>query len=151
MAELTYFYGSSRSRLSPKGQVAFPKRYRDILGEAADGLVILPGQGKCLYIYTHAQFATIRERVRAAAVRDNDPEFFRSFMEEVSPLELDTQGRFVINNTLRERAEITGLEILFIGMDDRIEIWAPELRDQQRNTASYSTKRELQAHEIFGI
>lgn len=151
MGEFTYFYGSSQSRLSAKGQVALPKRFRDILGDEGEGLVILPGQGKCLYIYTHRQFGVIRDRVRAAAVRDNDPEFFRSFMEQAAPLELDTQGRFVISAELRARAGISGLDIVFIGMDDRIEIWAPELREAERRPEEFEGKRAQQARDIFGI
>ena len=150
MGDLTYFYGSSQSRLSAKGQVALPKRFRDILGDADGGLVILPGQGKCLYIYTYRQFAVIRERVRAAAVRDNDPEFFRSFMEEAAPVELDTQGRFVLNGELRARAGLEGLDVLFIGMDDRIEIWAPDERAAHRRD-DFARKREERGRDIFGI
>ncbi|MBP5232156.1 MAG: hypothetical protein J6333_01985 [Planctomycetes bacterium] len=150
MGDLTYFYGSSQSRLSAKGQVAFPKRFRDILGDAGASLVILPGQGKCLYIYTHQQFAQVRERVRAAAVRDNDPEFFRSFMEEVSPLELDTQGRFVLNGELRAKADIAGQDLLFIGMDDRIEVWSPAERETRRRD-DFAQKREERGRDIFGI
>ena len=151
MDELTYFYGSSLSRLSPKGQVAFPKRFRDIIGNDQKGLVILPGQGQCLYIYTYQQFGIIRERARSTAVRDNDPEFFRSFMEQVCPLELDTQGRFVLSGELRAWAGITGQEILFIGMDDRIEIWSPEIRESQHQIIEFEVKRAQVGRDIFGI
>lgn len=150
----TYFYGSSQTKLSPKGQVAFPKRFRDILSEEenAAGFVLIPGQGGCLYLYTHRQFGTIRENVRSIALRDNDPEFFRAFLEEAAPIDLDTQGRFVIPQNLRDYAGITEADALFIGMDDRIEIWQPARREAVRRVSEeYHQKRELNARSIFGI
>ncbi len=150
----TYFYGSSPTRLSPKGQVAFPKRFRDVVPEAehSAGFVLVPGQGGCLYLYTHRQFGQIRENVRAVAQRENDPEFFRSFMEEACPVDLDTQGRFVLPQQLREYAGITAADALFIGMDDRIEIWEPGRRSAvRRSRDDYHNKRETNARSIFGI
>jgi MraZ protein len=147
--ELTYFYGRSQSRISGGGQVAFPKRFRDALG-ADDRLVILPGAQNCLYIYPYRQFALVRERAKNYAERLNDPEFLRDFLEEVCQLELDTQGRFVLTKELRARAEISGAEALFIGMDDRIEIWAPEIRERLR-AKDFAARRSAQAREIFGI
>lgn len=147
-----YFYGSSSTRLSPKGQVALPKRFRDILPdeERAAGFVLIPGQGGCLYLYTHRQFGKIRENARAIALRDNDPEFFRMFMEEASPVDLDTQGRFVLPQVLRELAGLE--EALFIGMDDRIEIWSPARRKAARlDDGAYLSKRESDARSLFGI
>lgn len=152
--EQTYFYGSTPTRLSPKGQVAFPKRFRDVVPESeqAAGFVLLPGQGGCLYLYTHRQFGRIRENVRAVALRENDPEFFRTFMEEAFAVDLDTQGRFVLPQQLREYAGITGADAIFIGMDDRIEIWQPERREAaRRSDAEYRNKRESNARTIFGI
>lgn len=149
MNELIYFYGSSQSRLSQKGQVALPKRFRDLLKN--NDLVILPGQGRCLYLYTHQQFSVIRDRVRETAIRDNDQEFFRSFMEQVHPLELDTQGRLVLSQDLRAQAAITENEVLFIGMDDRIEIWEPSSREKLRCGVDYAHKREQKSRDIFGI
>ena len=149
-----YFYGSSPSRLSPKGQVAIPKRFRDILSaeEQQRGFVIIPGQGGCLYMYTHRQFGQIRENARALALRENDPEFFRSFMEEAYPVDLDTQGRFVLGGEMRKVAGIAGQDALFIGMDDRIEIWSPERREQGRaDRADFEIRRGAHARDLFGI
>ena len=156
MSELpaAYFYGSSPTRLSPKGQLAMPKRFRDVLPEAdqSAGFVILPGQGGCLYMYTHRQFGVIRENARAIALRENDPEFLRSFLEEAHPVDLDTQARFVLPQPLRDYAGITGQDALLIGMDDRIEIWEPARREGLRTTGGdYRGKRESNARALFGI
>lgn len=152
--QAAYFYGSYQNRLSPKGQVAIPKRFRDVLSaeEAQRGFVLIPGQSDCIYMYTHGQFGKIRENVRQVALRENDPEFFRLFLEESRPVDLDTQGRFVIPTELRTYAKIGGQDVLFIGVDDRIELWSPQVREAGRCAeAEYGRKRQQSAREIFGI
>ena len=150
-----YFYGHYTNSISSKGQVAIPKRFRDNLNEAetVGGFVLLPGQDRCLYLYTHLEFASIKTRVREMSVQNNAPEFFRSFMEEVLAIDTDNQGRFVIPQRMREYADLSGKEITFIGMDDRIEIWNPELRATERDKENkqYQQLRNSNATAIFGI
>ncbi len=155
ISENAYFYGHYTNSLSPKGQAAIPKKFRDSLGEAESvgGFVLLPGQDNCLYLYTHAQFASVKSRVREIAIEKNSPDFFRSFMEEVIAIDTDNQGRFVIPQQMRDYARLKGKEIVFIGMDERIEIWDPEQRQSRRNEteADYTALRKEQGQDIFGI
>ncbi len=149
-----FFYGSAQNRLNAKGQVAFPKRFRVLVGaeEGRHGFVLVTGEDECLYMYTHRQFGEVRRQVRAIAREQNDAEFFRQFMENAHPVDLDSQGRFVLPQLLREMAGIRGPEILFIGMDDRIEIWEPEKRAASRGGEDeYEERRRMQAKRIFGL
>ncbi len=146
-----FFYGSFVNRLNSKGQVAVPKRFRDLVGEQKS-LVLLPGEGGCLYMYTHEQFGAVRARVRAIAEEQGSSEFFRTFMEDVSAVDLDAQGRVVLPFALREAGGVGGPDVLFIGMDDRIEIWDPAAREQARGErATYRELRGDQAKRIFGL
>ncbi|MBN2711911.1 MAG: hypothetical protein JXR97_05665 [Planctomycetes bacterium] len=149
-----FFYGSSENRLNTKGQVALPKRFRDIIGEheLGQGFVLILGEGDCLYMYTHRQFGEVKERVRAIAVENGDAEFLRAFMEGAFAVDLDSQGRFVMPASLREEAGIKGPGVVFIGMDDRIEIWEPEKRAVSRGGQDeYKERRNMEAKRIFGL
>ena len=150
-----YFYGHYKNSISPKGQASIPKKFRDNLNEeeSVGGFVLLPGQENCLYLYTHLQFASIKAKVRKHAIKNDSPEFFRSFMEEVVAVDIDNQGRFVISQKMRNYARLSGKEISFIGMDDRIEIWNPELRDdiRKQEESIYQQMRKTSAKDIFGI
>jgi len=149
-----FFYGSSANRLNSKGQVSIPKRFRSVVGEdeIARGFVLIIGEHECIYMYTHMQFEAVKERVRKIARQENNQEFFRAFLEDAHAIDLDSQGRFVLPASLRQAAGINGPDVLFIGLDDRIEIWAPEKRDQQRTKAAdYQEKRKREARKIFGI
>jgi MraZ protein len=155
MSELSkapYFYGSFENRLNSKGQVAIPKRFRTVVpaDQVEAGFVLVQGGEECVYMYTHNQFGEVKARVRAIAVEEDDPEFFRSFMESAHAVDLDSQGRFVLPVGLREKARIVGPDVLFIGMDDRIEIWEPSLRNKVARDDSQE-KRKIEARRIFGI
>ena len=149
-----FFYGSAENRLNSKGQVAIPKRFRDVVPqeEAKHGFVLVQGEAECIYMYTHRQFAVIKERVRSVAEAENDPEFLRQFLESSHAVDLDSQGRFVLPVVLRQAAAIDGPEVLFVGMDDRIEIWSNAKRIAGRGPAEpYEKLRMAAARKIFGL
>lgn len=86
---MPFFYGRSENRLNTKGQVALPKSFRSMVEEAVlrEGFVLVPGEQACIYMYTHRQFGVVRAAVRAFALEQNDPEFFRAFLEEAEPVD----------------------------------------------------------------
>jgi MraZ protein len=66
-------------------------------------------------------------------------QIFRQFVSEAEVVTLDGNGRFLISKRLMKVAEIEQ-DIQFIGMDNTIEIWAPE-----------KLKETLKSEEEFGI
>jgi len=52
-------------------------------------------------------------------------QMFRQFVSEAEAITLDGNGRFLISKRLQKAADIQQ-NIQFIGMDDTIEIWAPQ-------------------------
>jgi len=149
-----YFYGSFESRLGPKGQVTIPARFRSLLPkeELARGFALVQGQAPCLYLYTHRQFGEIKNRARQSSVESGNKDAFRAFMEDVVAVDLDPQGRFVVPSVLRERAGLSGPDVLFVGMDDRIEIWNPATRQTMREGGGAADQwRREYGDRIFGF
>lgn len=155
MAEITpYYYGSAPARLNSKGQVAIPARLRSVVPEEDRqmGFVLIRGSTSCLFMYTHKQFSFIKNNARKIAESRGDAEFYRRFLSEAFPVDIDNQGRFVLPADLRKVAEIDGADVLFIGLDDRIEIWNPEKRKASDGIdAAYEKLRQDAATDIFGI
>ena len=149
-----YFYGSFESRLGPKGQVMFPARFRSLLPdeELARGFALVLGFAPCLYLYPHRKFGEIKNRARQFADKSGNKDMFRIFMEGSVAVDLDTQGRFVVPAALREKAGLTGPDVLLVGMDDRIEIWNPSTRQEMRtgDDAADQWRRE-HGDKIFGF
>ena len=59
------FLGTHHPRLDDKGRLFLPAKFRERL---AGGLVITPGQERCLYVFPDAEFARLFERIRQAPV-----------------------------------------------------------------------------------
>lgn len=149
-----YYYGSAENKLNSKGQVAIPARFRAVLPDEDKerNHVIVRGEGSCLYMYTHRQFGKIKDNARRVAEESGDASFYRSFLAEACAVDIDTQGRFVLPQIFMKQAGISGPSILFIGMDDRIEIWEPKVFSAQRGgPEKYEEMRTSAAKKIFGL
>lgn len=154
MADDPYYYGSAENKLNSKGQVAIPARFRLAAPEEdrKKNYVLVMGEGECVYMYTHRHFGRVKDNVRELAEAENDIDFYRRFMAEAQPVDLDTQGRFVMPQCLMRAAGIKGPNLLFIGMNDRIEIWDPHTyRAAGGDAKKYEDTRRRGARKIFGI
>ncbi len=151
---LAYFYGRSNHKLNAKSQVAIPSRFRAMISEEdlKQGLVLIRGEGKCIYCYTHSQFRKIVDEVMTNDETRDDAEFLRNFFEETFAVDLDSQGRVVLPVDLRNQADMTSKEIVFIGHNDRIEIWDAEIRNtnKEKSKTNFDKKRSITARKIFG-
>lgn len=149
-----FFYGSSEHRINAKGQVAVPARFRSVLSDEAlaQGFVLVRGEAPCIYLYTHDQFRVIVDRVMADEEMRSDAAFLRDFFEQIYAVDPDSQGRIVLPAMLRDEVGITGSDVVFIGHDDRVEIWDAEARRTERaeSRARHEEKRNRMARRIFG-
>ena len=152
--EPPYYYGSAENKLNSKGQVALPARFRSILPntDQSRNFVIVRGESHCLYMYTYQQFGKIKDNARRVAEESGNSDFYRSFMAEAHAVEVDSQGRFVLPQFLMKTIGIVGPGVLFIGVDDRIEIWEPSTYTHNRgDNDRYEELRHSVARSIFGI
>ncbi|MFH0910872.1 MAG: cell division/cell wall cluster transcriptional repressor MraZ [Planctomycetota bacterium] len=149
-----FFYGQSEHKINSKGQAAMPARFRAVLSPEAlaQGFVLLRGEAPCIYCYTHGEFRDVVARVMADEETRNDAAFLRDFFEQVYAVDMDSQGRIVIPAELRAAAGISGSAVVFIGHNDRVEIWDASRREGARKASRTGTedKRERMARRIFG-
>ena len=154
MEVIPYYYGSAENKLNSKGQVAVQACFRSVLSAAdkEQKHVLVHGHENCLFMYTHRQFARIKDNVRRQAEQSGDRDFFREFMARAVAIVLDTQGRFTLPAELMRKVGIRGPGVLFIGMDDRIEIWEPSVyRTRGDEGGTYDETLRKAGERIFGI
>ena len=63
----------------------------------------------------------------------------REFVCDVETVTLDGGGRFLIPKRYATKAEIKQ-DVIFLGMDDTVEIWSPRLLEEQRMPAEEFAK-----------
>ena len=112
--------GQHLGKLGAKGRIAFPKKFREILG---DLLIITLGYENSLIIVSEEGWKALLEGTEGrpftdAATRETQ----RFILGGASACELDGKGRFIIPAHLRDYAKIEN-EIIFLGMMRYVEMW----------------------------
>ena len=112
--------GQYEATVSEKYQTAVPKKFREILGES---LIITKGFEKCLLIVSSEHWKTLLEGTEGRPFTNRSTrELQRFLLGNATDIGLDTKGRFVIPEYLREFASI-GNEIIFAGIERFVEVW----------------------------
>ncbi|MBN1169200.1 hypothetical protein JXA63_04900 [Candidatus Woesebacteria bacterium] len=124
--------GQYKSKLTDKDRISVPKKIREELG---DDLVLARWYENCLILVSKEGWENLLERLTGgkglitSPVRDIDRFILASGFE----VELDSQGRFVLPELLKEHASIE-VEAVFLALGDRVEIWsADKWFEQEQN------------------
>jgi len=116
--------GEYNHNIDSKGRLILPSKFRTELG---DSFVITKGFDGCLYGYSIDEWKAIEEKIKTLPlVTGKDARnFTRFFFSSAIECEIDSQGRILISQNLREYAMLQK-EVVIIGVSSRIEIWSKE-------------------------
>ncbi len=116
------FSGEFTHSVDDKGRLTIPAKFRE---ELASGIVVTRGLDKCLWAYTKSEWEKLAEKVSALpSTSEAARNFTRFIFASASESIPDRQGRVLIPQNLRDRADITD-EAAVIGVMNRVEIWNP--------------------------
>ena len=126
------YFGCYNHQLDQKNRIRIPAKLKAELGS---DFTIVRGSENCLYIYSADQFSKLfgAQASLISAVKENDlaaRNALRVMMRTMDTPEEDNQGRFILNSNLRSAVGIKK-EVVFIGMLNRIELWAKETYDNE--------------------
>ena len=121
--------GQYEGRIGEKYQAALPKKFREILG---DRLIVTKGFENCLIVVSVENWKTLLEGTQGRPFTSkNTRELQRFLLGNATDIELDTKGRFVISNYLREFAKLK-TDIIFAGIERFVEIWDKKTWDEHQ-------------------
>ena len=127
------FLGNIEAKTDAKGRAFLPAVFRKVLQASGEEVLVLRKDvfQKCLVLYPESVWNARLDMLKAQLKqwKPVHQQMFRQFVSEAEALTLDGNGRFLISKRLLKAAGIEQ-SIQFIGMDDTIEIWAPELLEQ---------------------
>ncbi|MBP6098681.1 MAG: cell division/cell wall cluster transcriptional repressor MraZ [Candidatus Levybacteria bacterium] len=114
------------------GRIAFPKRFR---GELGDRIIVTRGFEGAIMVVSEKNWKALLEGTEdkpflLSRARDTQ----RYLLGGATVVDLDSQGRFVIPEYLREFAQITG-EVVAIGLYRYAEIWDKKRWDVYQKNA----------------
>ena len=118
------FTGTYQNSIDSKNRMIIPSRYRDQLGGHC---MLTRGFDRCLYIYSMEDYEVLVNKIRKLPQSDRDVrKFIREFFSNTEECHLDSQGRILIPQHLRDYAGISK-NLVTKGALDKIEIWSTEV------------------------
>ena len=133
------FYGEFAHTLDRKGRLIIPSKFREALKEAyAEKLYITRGLDKCLFVFTEEEWKVQENKFRSISfTKSEHRKFNRLFFSGAQDVLADKQGRILLSSYLKDYADIKK-EVVFVGVSNRIEIWAKELWKEFYDTSKES-------------
>lgn len=117
------FKGRHVLLMDNKGRISIPTRYREVLQERQDRLLVLTNYDKYILAFPQSEWVKVEAKLAEQALfRKEFRKFQRFLISGVEECPLDRQGRILIPPTLREYARLTR-EVTLAGAVRCFEIW----------------------------
>lgn len=130
------FIGDYSAKTDAKGRVFLPAPFRKVLEAEEESRFILRTDlfQKCLVLYPEKIWNEMLDMLHERLNRWNGEhqQILRRFLAEAEVVELDSNGRFLINKRKLQHAGIQQ-EVRFLAVDDHIEIWDKDRCEQLLN------------------
>jgi MraZ protein len=137
------FNGSYFHLLDNKGRVSISPRYREILQERQDRLLVLTNFDGYVLAFPQSEWVKVEARLAEQAVFDKNIRAFQRFLiSGVQECLLDRQGRILIGPSLREYAKLTR-EVALVGAIRNFEIWDRATYEAHRQQLEASINEEV--------
>ena len=112
--------GEYEHSLDVKGRLIMPAKLRIDMGEK---FIVTKGLDGCLFAFSQKEWLNFESKLKELPLSDkNARNFVRFFLSGATECEIDKQGRFLLQNNLREYANLEK-ETVIIGVGTRLEIW----------------------------
>lgn len=124
------FIGRYYHNLEAKGRIAIPGSYRTKL---SSGGVITAGLDGCLFLLPKLSWQQLSDKLSSLPLTSKiGRQFTRILVQSATELEMDSQGRTLIPDYLRQMASLKK-HVVFAGALTRVEIWDQERYHQHLN------------------
>jgi MraZ protein len=136
------FIGEYKHTIDDKNRISLPAKFRKELGRK---VVVTRGLDNCLFLYTHKAWSEKSPEIAKLGWQADARGFSRFMFSGAVEVEVDSMGRILIPDYLREFGSINprhggaGTPVIFAGVHDRIEIW------NEKRWDTYKKKIESQA------
>lgn len=117
------FIGRYYYRIEAKGRLAIPALFRD---ELKSGGVVTSGLDGCLFLFPNSYWQKFSEKLASLSLTNQTARnLTRVLIQSATDLNLDSQGRTLIPEYLRQQANLKK-QVVVAGSLNRIEIWDQE-------------------------
>lgn len=142
------FGGESRHTVDAKGRVFIPAKLRAEIGST---LILCVLYDRCIRAYRPTEWDELENRFSSAlnsAMTASKARLRREVFRYKETVDLDSQGRILLPDKLREKVGITE-NVAIIGVSAYLEIWDPELLDSEEGFCN--DENVIRSYEELGI
>jgi MraZ protein len=148
---MSTFIGQVAGRTDDKGRIFVPAIYRKTLQELGSRRIVMRSDtdNACLIFFPEQIWERKVEELKSALDEwdADDQLLLMQYMSEAEWLDMDTQGRILLQRKTLESIEASQ-DVLFVGMMDRFALWAPQLFEQKKiEQKSLADKIRKKIHE----
>ncbi len=131
-----FMTGEYRHSIDAKGRLIIPSKLRDALGSRVYVTISID---KCLSVYSIEEFGKFTENLKDQIDTSTAEgrKIRRSFLANAADCELDSQGRIIIPNNLRNYAGL-GKDVVIVGNMEKAEIWDRARYDEDFDDPDFS-------------
>ncbi len=123
--------GEYKHTLDTKKRLSLPSKWRKELGKK---LVITRGLDNCLFVYPLREWQKITSKIDQLPLGQADTRSFnRFFLSGAVEVEVDTVGRILVPDFLKEFAVLDS-KVVLAGIHNRIEIWNEDKWEHYKRT-----------------
>jgi len=131
--------GEYKHTLDPKKRLSLPSKWRKELGRT---LVVTRGLDNCLFVYPLKEWQKITDKIGELPLGQADTRSFnRFFLSGATEVEVDSVGRILVPDFLKDFAALSGTVVL-AGIHSRVEIW------DEKKWEEYKRSIEEQADQL---
>lgn len=132
------FRGRYDHTVTNTGRVSIPSKFREVCRDKyGEETFVITNFDKCLVAYPLKEWNEIENKIsELPQFRQDVSAFMRYLMGGAVDCPIDSQGRVLITQSLRNHANIQK-EVVMIGMLKKIEIWSKEIWDKEESLSSY--------------
>lgn len=140
--------GQYTHELDSKKRFTVPAKWRKDLGTS---IVITSGLDASLFVFSKDEWNKIAEKLSSLSLGTAESRNFnRFFLANAFELDIDSQGRIVIPDTLRAYASL-GETLVLAGMYTRFEIWNEEKWNACIESSTASANAVAESLSSLGI
>ena len=130
------FRGNFEHTIDQKGRLSVPSKFREVLRERYDEVLIITRSDGCLVAYPEEEWDRLEKKIAdLPQLKRNVISVQRYLVSSASECPVDKQGRILIPQYLRSHAGLTK-DVILAGMITRIEIWAKDKWEEQLKKTS---------------
>ena len=120
-------YGRYEHTIDAKNRVFVPAKYKEALGDSFK--LSHNGMNNCILVYSNDEWKKYEEQLATLPSIEFE-DYIREVYSNTVDVQIDSQGRIVIPNYLKEKLKITEESVVknlaILGVGTHLEIWALE-------------------------